>query len=170
MKLNAYIAWMLFLFPVFVFADDCKIIELSQNKLIEVTAMAEGPRGSLKFPAIINTGATNSFIPKSISDGISIYSKKQKKMFTTGAGDKEFLTTVISKLSFLGVEFDDVEVAITDKTSRYVSEEARSFLARSKTLKGDYTKTGKEEIAIIGMSELSKIKFSYKNNQFTVCK
>ena len=149
----------------------CKSITLGENLLFVVTAYIKGPRGTLKFPAIIDTGATHTFIPRSIANGIG-YEKQWKTIYSTANGMKSFNVIKVEKLSFLGATFNDVKVAITEpKKEKEIVK--NPWLTKAFDNDNNLNKKIKEnsniELALIGMSELSNTIFNYDNKSLTVC-
>jgi len=145
--------------------NKCESIDLNKSMSFIVTAHIEGPRGALEFPALIDTGATHTFIPKNIADGVG-FKNHEIAEFLTAGGMKSFKVIEIVKLSFLGIVFKNITVAVIDRKN-----ETFDMSAKINYMKSNLKKVSKpnKELAIIGMSELSKIKFSYDNNSLTVC-
>ena len=148
----------------------CEKIRLNKDLFFEVTAYIDGPRGTLKFPAIIDTGASHTVIPRSIADGIGYKNEKSARYFTAG-GMKTFKIINAEKLAFLGVSFKNVSVAISEQKNQYFNP---LLTSNDMFFNNKYNKKkpveDKRELALIGMSELSKTVFNYSNNILTICR
>jgi len=146
-----------------LYADNnqCDSIKINDNNMFIVTASIEGSNAIFQVPALIDTGASHSFIPLSIAEKIGFEHSESVK-FLTAAGSKTFKTIKIKKISFLGAEIENIKVAIIE-------------LEHSVDNQTNNTKNKSEiavkitEIAVIGMSELSKTRFYYENKKLTVC-
>lgn len=158
----------------------CIDIKLSRSGLLITTVSATGPRGTLNFPAIIDTGAANSFIPRSIADGIG-YSAQHKETFITGAGPKEFNTIVI-RLNIGSLEFPITKVGITEPESTRNASPfpvvrndyfGNRFLNSTETKQSaprSHDEAVEKELAVIGMSELSETTFTFSSNMLKICR
>lgn len=140
---NIILLLALLVFNIEVFATySCQDIKTVNNRAM-TTITVEGLRGSLSISAIIDTGADRSVIPKSIADGIGYNYHKIEEFNTVGAHHK-FKVIEVKKILMLGMSFDGVEVVVEPKHSN-------------------------NEMALIGMSELSKTDFSIKDGIFRIC-
>ena len=151
----------------------CEEVRYSPSELFQVMAEVEGPRGSLRFPAILDTGATSSLVPASIMAGIG-YSSQDKKE----GGQNSFDSGTVQSLSFMGVKLADVSVYYVDKresNNKFAGINLADFLrchdnpVRCRYEKALSPKT-EDESGIIGMSELSQTSFEFKDGVMRVCK
>ncbi len=149
-----------------LFASECESIAAHNGELIYTTLSVTGPRGTLKISALIDTGASLSIIPRSVADGIS-YESEQKSRFQTVDGQAELKSISVNKLEFMGAEFSNVTVAISEPVKHVPS----GYDLLGLNMQNNQGKQLKEmpEISVIGMSELSKVKFYFENDKFTVC-
>ncbi len=67
--------------------SNCAKVLYSTVNLFQITVEVKGPRGSLKFPAIIDTGSSKTLIPESVMKGIG-YTPLGKNEFSTAGGKK----------------------------------------------------------------------------------
>ena len=150
-----------------LFGSECESILAPSGELISTTLSVTGPRGTLNVSAIIDTGATHSIIPRSVAEGVS-YESEIKSQYQTVAGKKELKSISVNKLSFMGAEFSNVKVAISEPVNigplKYDPIGLNSLIN-----KRIQEQKKMPEISLIGMSELSKVKFYFENGKFTVC-
>ena len=132
------------------------ILQSKENSLFITDVEVKGPRGSLRFPAIIDTGASSTLIPASIMEGIGYSSQGKRKISTTG-GKNSFDKGTVSSLSFLGIIFKNVVVYVDKPKSRILC----GSIPGCDNL---YDETG-----IIGMSELSQTSFEYIDGVMIIC-
>ncbi len=144
-------------FSASVIAENCRDIKIIDGRIMTIITV-EGLRGSLKIPAVIDTGANISVIPQNIAEGIG-YTHHTTEEFSTVGDSRKFKIIKIKKISMLGIDFNNIKVAIEPRQSELA-------LLRRLTFEPKYSK---KEIALIGMSELSKTNFSFKNKIFTIC-
>ena len=130
------------------------------KKLFNVTVQVKGPRGSLTFPAIIDTGASRTLVPSSIMEGIG-YSSLGQEEFSTASGAESFDSGVVESLSFLGIKFRNITVFVDNPPE---SEDPRRFKPRDKK-----PKQVQDESGIVGMSELSNTSFEHKDGVLRIC-
>jgi len=143
-----------------------EVVHLDKQNLFVVQVSITGKRGTLSFPALIDTGASHSFIPRSVADGVG-YDRERTAKYVTATGESEFQVIRVKELSFMGLSFSDLEVAITEPPKK----DDWSFKVPPIGQNGRKAPKAKpkkqEEIAVIGMSELSKVRFVYENGAMT---
>ena len=152
------------------FAQDskCEEVRYSQSELFQVMAEVEGPRGSLRFPAILDTGASRTLIPASIMEGIGYSSSGQGRVSTAG-GEGLFDTGTVQMLSFLGMYFPSALVYVDKPKSRFPTAICRKKDSSGRTRIVPCEENSHEETGIIGMSELSQTSFEFKDGVLKVC-
>ena len=146
-----------------LFADDSMTVSLNEEGHFVVQVTVTGPRGSLSFPAIIDTGASNTIIPRSIADGIG-YTVEIDSNYSTAGGNKIFKVISVQKIAFLDLEFLDTEVAISENEKQNTFQNFR-VIYPEQDKKQEKKET--EELAVIGMSELSQTNFCYNEGKLT---
>lgn len=150
-----------FLFSSNSFATDCTEIPISENNTFYAEAQVEGARGTLRFPVVIDTGASMTLIPYSIARGIG-YSKTNASAFATAGGAEVFDMVKISKLTIAGIEFHNVEVAV--KPDPVNPSWANPLFSQY------YNNHQTMEYGLLGMEQLKQTSMSYANGILTICK
>ena len=157
------------------FAQSSKCADVRYNTvdLFEVMVEIEGPRGSLRYPAILDTGASQTLVPASIMKGIG-YSSHGKETFSTAGGKNSFDSGKVRSLSFLGMKFTNALVYVDNPSPLY--QLRVQSICPKKNSQGRITgfgpcdKSPQKETGVIGMSELSQTSFEFKDGVMRVCK
>lgn len=156
--------------------ERCSEIKLSKSLRFEVEVEVSGERGTLRFPAIIDTGATFSIIPDSIASGVG-YQSSNKGEFKTASGNDVFKIINIKRLKFENAEFTNVDVAVENRKQAQhfyppypAARDNPNCTCSNSNSVCDCTKSDDEsELAAIGMSQLSKTKFSFSDGVLKIC-
>jgi predicted aspartyl protease len=153
--LSLFLGW-LFIAPASALA--CGTIKYDKENLFITKVTVVGPRGALFYDALVDTGASNTVVPRTIIDGIG-YRHSESAEFQTAGGVTSFEGAVVESLSFLDMTYKRAKVFVEKKDRRF-----KLTISSKGIIQED-----RENEGIIGMDILSKLQFSYQNNNLTIC-
>ena len=153
----------------------CVPIPIDEEGRFVLEMKVEGRRGILTFPAIIDTGATNTLIPSYILQGVGIRFD-ESAIFKTASSDIRLKSGTVDAIYVAGEVMKNVRVYSSNPKSSFgltpfiTGSGGATFCAYGDCKKPE-KKEEEEEMGIMGMSELKHFDFSFssQSGEMTLC-